>query len=305
LSGLVTFVPGGARLTERHTGGTVSPRYCYGVWLRHLVLAARAGLPADPRVVAELGPGDTLGTGIAALLTGADRYCALDVVAYSRTEENLALLDAIHELFVARAPVPEAEFDAAPVLGFSGFPGDVLSDARVRDALAPARVAAIRAAVQHVGTICDGVRIDYAPDWTRTGAAPPEPASMIFSQAVLEHVDDLATTYRRMHDWLAADGFVSHEIDFTSHGFARTWDGHWSLSDSAWRIVSGKRRYAINREPMSTHVRLLEDAGFRIVGLRRVPAEPRVAASRLAPRFRSLSDADRATCNLVAQAVLA
>jgi hypothetical protein len=136
-----------------------------------------------------------------------------------------------------------------------------------------------------------------------TDAEPLEQPGMIFSQAVLEHVDDLHATYRRMHEWLAAGGVVSHEIDFTSHGFARTWDGHWTHSDFAWRAIRGKRRFAINRVPLSTHLDLLEAAGFRVVHVHRVPATPMIRRDELAPRFRSLSDDDLTTCSAVVQAV--
>src|SRR5689334_3926898 len=74
------LVPGMQRLQEirsplrkRHlgTGGSSSARYCYSVWLRHLSMAARLGLNTDPKDVAELGPGHSIGVGLAALLSGA------------------------------------------------------------------------------------------------------------------------------------------------------------------------------------------------------------------------------------------
>ena len=83
LSGLATWLPGYPVM--RRTGGTDSARYCYSVWLRHLVLLHASGRMRHrvPRVVAELGPGDSIGIGIAALLSGAEKYYAFDVVRYS------------------------------------------------------------------------------------------------------------------------------------------------------------------------------------------------------------------------------
>ena len=53
--GLSSFVPGGERLLARKgTGGTSSARYCYEVWLKHLVLLQAHGMRALPRSVAEL-----------------------------------------------------------------------------------------------------------------------------------------------------------------------------------------------------------------------------------------------------------
>ena len=48
------------------------PKYSFGVWLRHLSEAHSRGLPCDPRTVCEIGPGATIGSGLAALITGAE-----------------------------------------------------------------------------------------------------------------------------------------------------------------------------------------------------------------------------------------
>ena len=62
LRGLLTYVPAVEKRFVKSTRGTNSARYCYSVWLRHLVMAhenklASANVPV-PAVVAELGPGD-------------------------------------------------------------------------------------------------------------------------------------------------------------------------------------------------------------------------------------------------------
>ncbi len=83
LYGVATFVPGFKKLRIRGTGGTISARYCYSVWMRHLVIAKENGLNTSPRIVAELGPGDSLGIGLAALIGGCDRYFAFDIVRFA------------------------------------------------------------------------------------------------------------------------------------------------------------------------------------------------------------------------------
>src|SRR5262245_22309033 len=106
----ITLIPGVASLPPishilqekaKGTGGSVSAEYCYSVWLRHLVTAAECGLNSDPKTVAELGPGDSLGVGLAALLSGAERYYALDVVEHANAAHNIVVLDALVELFRA------------------------------------------------------------------------------------------------------------------------------------------------------------------------------------------------------------
>lgn len=75
LYGISTFVPGLSRFHSKEIGGTNSARYCYGVWLRHLAMANKSGLiMSPPKIVGELGTGDSIGIGLAALLSGAEMY---------------------------------------------------------------------------------------------------------------------------------------------------------------------------------------------------------------------------------------
>ena len=69
---------------------TESSRYCYSVWLRHLVMAYENKLTQGlPGIVAELGPGRSLGTLLAALISGAHTCYAFDVVQYFDRKRNL------------------------------------------------------------------------------------------------------------------------------------------------------------------------------------------------------------------------
>lgn len=44
IKGIVTFIPGMNQFRAKKTGGTDSARYCYSVWLRHLIMAKSNGL---------------------------------------------------------------------------------------------------------------------------------------------------------------------------------------------------------------------------------------------------------------------
>src|SRR5262245_35644000 len=99
LSGLATYLPGYDLAGMRR--GTTTAEYCYSVWLRHLLRARAVGVARDvPHTVAELGPGDSIGIGLAALLCGAEKYYALDVVRYSDLRTNLAIFDRLVQLFL-------------------------------------------------------------------------------------------------------------------------------------------------------------------------------------------------------------
>src|SRR5436305_1646470 len=106
IEGAATYIPGLYKIRKERTGGTDTAAYCYGVWLKHLTLLWANGMHTIPDTVAELGPGDSLGTGLAALLSGANHYYALDVVYYANTPRNLMIFDQLVNLFQRRTGRP-------------------------------------------------------------------------------------------------------------------------------------------------------------------------------------------------------
>ena len=163
--GLATWVPGFFSILARPTGGSSSVRYCYSVWLRHLVFARKHGLPRLPRVIAELGPGDSLGVGLAALVSGAEKYYALDVFRYANEAHLNSMIDELATLFLARTPIPgEDEFPRLyPKLETYDFPSWLFDDVHLHDALAPERIAYLHE------TLSNSQRrqqiIEYAVPW--------------------------------------------------------------------------------------------------------------------------------------------
>ena len=88
--GALTFIPGHERIFPgKPTGGSDSASYCYGVWFKHLSFLFANGLGRVPGTLAELGPGDSIGIGLAAMLSGVDRLYTLDIVRFSNKERNL------------------------------------------------------------------------------------------------------------------------------------------------------------------------------------------------------------------------
>src|SRR5215212_163321 len=106
LGGLKSYFPV-LHAEYKGTVGRATGAYCYSVWMRHLAIIARAVPTFAPRVVVELGPGDSLGLGCAALLSGAEQYIGLDVVAHANPENDLKVLEELVELFEHHAPIPD------------------------------------------------------------------------------------------------------------------------------------------------------------------------------------------------------
>lgn len=296
LEGALSLLPGGLRLFRGGTRGSDSARYCYAVWLRHLVrTGADRTLPLDGTVV-ELGPGDSVGMGLAALLSGARRYVAIDVVRHANVGHNLAVLDELVGLFGRREPVPGGgEFPAIrPDLDSDAFPGATLAPDAMRTNLAADRVAAIAAALRSEGP--DGDQpVRYVDPAAASRLIARGSVDWVFSQAVLEHVDDLPGVYRACYDWLKPGGLMSHQIDFESHGTSRVWNGHWAYPDLVWRLLRGRRPYLLNREPCGTHLEQMADAGFEVLAIERMRKPSRLRCGQLARRFRGMAEDDLTT----------
>ena len=299
--GTLSLIPGLYRFIGG-TGGTCSARYCYTVWMRHLILAVQHGLPGVPEAVAELGPGDSIGTGLSALLSGANRYLALDVFPYPSDGRNLAIFDELVSLFESRAPLPgDEEFPRVyPKLQSYAFPHEIVTDERLAASLQPERLAKIRGCLS--GAMADGA-IRYVAPWNDARTMERQSVDLIISQAVMEHVDDLEHTYRCLHDWLKPGGMLSQDIDFSCHGLSAKWSGHWGFSKLKLGLARGGRPWLLNRQPHSAHVALLGKYGFDIVHESKTPDPNGIARAQLHRDFAWLSDEDLTTRNCLLQAI--
>lgn len=310
IKAVIKSVPGIERVLNLHKtsgGSTLDARYCYSVWLRHLILAYETGWTAIPENIAELGPGDSLGVGISALISGAAQYYAFDAVKYHSPEVNLKVFDDLVVLFRQKTPVPDdTEFPKLkPFLKDYGFPGHILTPAHMDEMLNEQRLLKIRNSIKALGkgpAIEADPMITYMAPWNDASVIKNQSVDMILSQAVLMHIDDLQSAYETMFKWLKPKGLMSHQIDFKSVGTADTPFGHWEYSDLEWKIIRGRRSYLLNREPCSTHIKYLNGCNFNIVREVRVAEETPIEKNRLARRFRNLTAEDLGTSGLFVQA---
>lgn len=309
LKGISTHLPGlscGLPRGRENKEGTGSARYCYSIWLRHLVMMAKNHLSTQWETVAELGPGNSLGIGLAALLSGANRYYSLDMTRFAENKRNLEVFDELVQLFEKRASIPDqTEFpEAKPNLSSYEFPSQILTEERLSQALREERIESIRKSLLDLKKGSDdNTRIFYFVPWCDSKVIQEESVDLIYSQAVLEHVDDLECTYEALAHWLKPNGVLSCQIDFKCHDTADEWNGHWAYSDWLWGLIRGKRPYLLNRCPYSTHVGLLRRNGFRIVFEVKIRMPSKLRREDLAARFRNLTDDDLTISGVFIQAV--
>lgn len=297
VKGLLSWVPGVRRAfyDRQAAKGTDSASYCYGVWIKHLTLLRAHGMPTLPRFVVEFGPGASIGTGVAALLSGSERYLAIDEVAHMRPDLNAGLFHQLVGLFAARAPRPKPGFP--PIEGYLDprlFPSAILDDARLATALAPRRLERIEDAVRKVGTTDADEMLRYQT-WRAPERVPVRSADLLFSHVVLNHVTDLDLAYANAARIVAPGGWMSHHVDFSCLNTAREWNGHLAYGDLAWKVIKGKRPYFVSREPLARHLALLDQHGFDVMHLIRARREGGIKRSQLAPRWRGISDEDLST----------
>jgi hypothetical protein len=125
---------------------------------------------------------------------------------------------------------------------------------------------------------------------------------MIYSHSVLEHVSDVPKTYASCARWLRPGGWMSHQVDFTSHGVTRAWNGHWQYPEWLWKVIVGGRPYLINRHPAGEHVRMIEAASFRPVLQLRNDRADGMARDELSAPYRDMPDSELTCSDLFIQA---
>ena len=289
IKGVLTYVPvvNGWRQRRGATGGSDSARYCYSVWLRHLTVLSQNGFHPIAARVGELGPGDSIGTGIAALISGAEAYVGLDVVPFSLKANLMGIFEELVHAYEHSEEIPnDEEFPyVQPKLHSYAFPEHLIDRKNFAH-----RVDELRREI--AGDVAKRTKIDYQAPWDSPQAVVEGSLDLIFSQAVLEHVDALIGTYMAMSAWLKTGGFASHVIDFSAHHLSPFWNGHWAYRDMEWRIVRGRREWLLNREPLSTHLEYARRAGFEILQVMPRFDFDGLSQGCLAPRYQQLTPRD-------------
>ena len=142
--GFKSYVPGG--ISIHPTGGTDSARYCYTIWLRHLSILYKNGFSKIPNTIAELGPGDSIGTGLAGLVSGSKKLYALDVAEHTNIKKNIPVFDELVTLFANHSTLPDDnEFSRVfPRLDSYNFPSEIFANNNLEESLDKSRIESLR-----------------------------------------------------------------------------------------------------------------------------------------------------------------
>jgi hypothetical protein len=283
--GLASRIPLMAKSSKG--GEPPSASYCYDVWMKHLWHLWKNGMRKMPETVVELGPGQSLGVGLAAILSGADAYYGLDCVPLCDLGASANLLDEMVLLFRARAG---QQIGGWPSYG-PEFPHHILPQPMLDIALSPQRIKDIARAFSNASPPA----IRHTAPWEHRSIEPGS-AELVLSHSVMQYSTDLAMAYKAMYEWLKPGGMISHQIDFSGLQFAREeWNSHWSREDWTWRMIVGDRPGAINRLPFSAHVSTIRSVGFEIACAMTNTDPSGIPREALTGRWAGLSDSDLRT----------
>lgn len=114
----------------------------------------------------------------------------------------------------------------------------------------------------------------------------------LISSVVMKHVDNIAETYELCARLLKPGGIMSHLIDFSCHGTANRWNGHWCYDSDIWCKIRGDRPYLLNRAPCSAHLEAIAKLPFEIISTKRETRTDGLDRSDLAKEFTNISDED-------------
>jgi len=240
--------------------------------------------------VGELGPGDSIGIGLSALLSGASQYVGLDIVPFSAEANLEGIFAELVNLYSRRESIPDSnEFPRLrPRLDSYEFPSYLIDATHC-----PTWIEKVRQELRK--GVNSGQILTYHAPWTSLKDIALGSLDLIFSQAVLEHVDNVQETYQAMFAWLKSGGYASHVIDFSAHYLSPFWNGHWAYTDLQWKLVRGRREFLLNRQPLSIHIASAREAGFQILGLQVDQGEGGLKVTALSKRFQKLNTEDLQT----------
>jgi hypothetical protein len=220
--------------------------------------------------------------GLAALLSGADRYVGLDAVPYLANVNLEKLFCDLTQMFSSKQLIPE----------YAEFPYHAIDWAHF-----PEKVERLRSEVSK--GVNNGEIVKYQAPWNSADDIEQASLDLIFSEGVLQCIDGLEDAYRAMFLWLKPGGYSSHAIGFSAGYLSPYWNGHWAYSDWQWRVVRGRRPFLLNREPLSSHINCAKKVGFEVKSVEREYYGSGLDVDALAPEFRAFNREDLQTSRAI------
>ncbi|MDD3876061.1 MAG: hypothetical protein PHT69_05535 [Bacteroidales bacterium] len=257
--GAFTFIPGVLMVKKllkpkiRHSSG--SAEFCYSFWLSLLVLFNDKKIDFSYAQIGEIGTGGSFGIGICALLTGAEKFYALEIEDNFDINKNILIFNRILGLFEEKSDIKKFNTLNFNISDYS-FPDKILS----KNNLSKSLVEKIRYSI--LNPTADDSLIKIVKNWHHCESLN---LNFIFSRAVLEHVKCPEKIYRSIYKHLSTDAFSFHDIEFHSHNVTTHPTYHYKINKYLWFFIFGQRSYFLNRWDNSKHLAEIEKNKFHII----------------------------------------
>ena len=95
---IISYIPILKLKLRKEGTGPVDGKYYHNIYTSHIQALKRNGFKPGG-VMAEFGPGDTLGVGICAILDNFDFYYAFDRIKHADSDKNMKVLGEIKTLY--------------------------------------------------------------------------------------------------------------------------------------------------------------------------------------------------------------
>jgi hypothetical protein len=260
IKGLVTFIPGISNLLSKIKAKSkhscYNAEFCYTLWLSFLVLLREKGIQTNLKKVGEIGNGGSLGVGICSLLSGSEKFYALEINQTYDKDQNLKLLDEITELFKNKTEISNKFRQLNISIQNFEYPEELISPLFLDNKL----VEEIKNDI--LNGFIDSKRIEIIHNWESHSALDLD---VVFSRAVMEHVAEPGKVYKAINKHLKKGSFVFHDIEFHSHGITKSIDGHYRIPGFLWKIIYGKRKHFLNRWSLQDHINCMTENGFELI----------------------------------------
>jgi hypothetical protein len=200
----------------------------------------------------------------------------------------LRILDDLVKLFKDKTPIPdknEYPFLSPEITDYS-FPDYLFDEETLTASMNIDRINEIRNEISQLKTNnFTGKYIRYKAPWDTNELVEKDSIDLIISQAVMEHVLNLESTYDTIKIWLKKGGRMSHQIDFKCHGTSTKWNGHWFYKGWEWKFVNDVEGPAINRATFLNHIEIIKSLGFSIQKKKLITRDGGFAYNELLKKF--------------------
>ncbi len=242
-------------IVRKKAGSQLSPFYSVKIFHDYHQLAITHGV--IPRNVLEIGTGCSLSTLSCFLGSGANRAVGVDIqpMDQKKAAHHKCMADYLAVASGIGWWRSSVDLNTPPWMTFEYFNEEEYQ--KLVDAveyLAPVQASAL--------------------------PFPDHSFDYIYSNAVLEHIDDPELAIKEIHRVLQNDGVTAHEIDLRDHGSAFPLD-FFKYSENSWNELTGKYGSGqgiekllegawsevvyCNRLLLSDWQKIFEDSGFEIV----------------------------------------